>query len=566
MGDRISEHVVASDSASDKRSWRRFFRHTSLRQNLTTLLRYPSHPFLIAIYFPIWLWTNNTSLFGASEVYRSILISFAAACLCFLLLRLIYRDRDKAAFVLTFCIVCFYSFSLLREVLIVPGAGRVAVMILAAVCVLVGTLGFFLGRSGPAISKLLNAFVVAMLVIPIMRIATLGVEDHPRTEARVLQSPLRQSAGEASPNIIHIVLDGYSRGDVLRALYGYDNGHFINELRKMGFTVADQATTPYGQTVLAMNSIFSMEYINRRVSSLVADNGQDKARRLLTEALQTSTVLKSFKEMNYTLAVVESAYTGVQIANADYHVTPTSQTYHLTNFETTLLKYTPVYKALRRLVPRDIVSLAVDFGLRYRGYGDFQRPAFIYSHIVAPHPPFDVTAEGVWRLTNTGIADGTHWHKYAGTSHDAYRNGYIEKLRFTNKAILEKVRAILSDVPDPKIILLHSDHGGGLFLDQESRAATCIKERFGVLLAVYFSDPKMQAAVPNDFNLVNLYRVVLNEAFGARLPLLPGRNFYAPWTKPGALSEISSGEVTSFGPACRKPVRKISHNMEKDGQ
>lgn len=536
------------------------------RRRIAALLRYPFHPLLLAAYFPIWLWTSNSSLFSASDTYRSIGISIVVVSFGFLLLRLIYRDRDRAAFVLTIWVAFFYAFSYLRGSLSVPSEGLTALVIITLGCLVVGGLAFMIKNAGPTISVLFNSFIAAMLIIPVARIVTIGIEDHPRTEDVAAQSPIQGAGDSSTPTVIHIVLDGYSRNDVLRSLYGFDNSSFIGALREMGFFVADRATTPYGQTLLAMSSIFSMDYINEHVVSLVKGMNKDPARRILNKDFQRSFVFRIFKGMNYSFAVVESTYSGIKIANPDYLISNESARFHLSYYETALLKFTPIYAALQKILPLDRDSATLDFALNYRGYARLQNPTFVYNHIIAPHPPFNVSADGKWSPAFTGNADGSHWHLENPNSHEVYSNGYIEKLRFTNKAILEKLRSILSEVPDPKTIVIHSDHGGGMYLDHESGSATCLKERFGAFLAVYSSNRTLAERIPDDVNLVNLYRIILREEFGIELPLLSGRSFFAPWSQPDNFSEISREALQSFGPTCRTTPPQRSQRREKDAQ
>ena len=71
------------------------------------------------------------------------------------------------------------------------------------------------------------------------------------------------------------------------------------------------------------------------------------------------------------------------------------------------------------------------------------------------------------------------------------------KLRYTNEAILDKLQHLVSGVPDPKIIVVHSDHGGGLYLDQESKTNTCLRERFSALSGDLFQRQEHYRRVPS---------------------------------------------------------------------
>ena len=76
--------------------------------------------------------------------------------------------------------------------------------------------------------------------------AAAGIQLHPSygghqaEPAAIRDSGLRVDTG-IRPNIAHIVLDAYSRQDVLADLYQFDNTPFLDRLRGLGFAVADKS-------------------------------------------------------------------------------------------------------------------------------------------------------------------------------------------------------------------------------------------------------------------------------------------------------------------------------------
>jgi hypothetical protein len=59
------------------------------------------------------------------------------------------------------------------------------------------------------------------------------------------------------------------------------------------------------------------------------------------------------------------------------------------------------------------------------------------------------------------------------------------------------------------------------------------------LSAYYFPDQNYQALYPG-ITPVNSFRVVLNTYFGAKLPLLPDRNYFSTWSHPFEFVEVTS--------------------------
>jgi hypothetical protein len=77
---------------------------------------------------------------------------------------------------------------------------------------------------------------------------------------------------------------------------------------------------------------------------------------------------------------------------------------------------------------------------------------------------------------------------------------------------------ILAADPGPKIILLHSDHGGGYLAHED---------RMKILNAYYFSDGNYGSLYPA-ISPVNSFRLILKEYFGAEdMGLLKERSFWS---------------------------------------
>ncbi|MGH6914296.1 MAG: hypothetical protein ACREH3_11395, partial [Geminicoccales bacterium] len=274
--------------------------------------------------------------------------------------------------------------------------------------------------------------------------------------------------------------------------------------------------------------------------------------------LQDSAVLQSLKSLGYRLISVESLYEGVHLANADQIVSESAENLGISYFEKTLIGFTPVGKILERLAVHDATYTQVRFALAKHDYSKFRPPFFVYNHVVAPLPPFNIAADGQSRPSAFAMGDGSHRLEVEPAWYESYRSGYVEKLRYTNKAVLEKVRYLLANVPDPKIIVLHSDHGGGLLLDKDNKPRTCLKERMSAFLAVYSSNDVPASEIPDRLNLVNLYRILLRDSFGADLPPLPARSYFAPWDEPYSFEPVSKAELETFGPTCARPYGAIA--------
>ena len=149
------------------------------------------------------------------------------------------------------------------------------------------------------------------------------------------------------------------------------------------------------------------------------------------------------------------------------------------------------------------------------------------------------------------LADGSDFLPGNERRKILYSEGYINKLRYINGAILQEIDRIKKTFSAPLIIVLHGDHGGGLYFDQNDKFKTCLHERFSPLLAVYATNPAILSAFTNNFNLVNIYRAIFRVLLNVKLPNLPDRSTFINWNldksfpiEPGEL-DMSCAQVNN---------------------
>ncbi len=377
-----------------------------------------------------------------------------------------------------------------------------------------------------------------------------------------LPAPPTATPRPGLPTIVHIVLDGYSRADVLRDLYGFDNTPFLEALKQRGFRIADKARTPFNQTLFVMNAVFSLGASTAAPSEIVGEDPA-KIRALLSGGVERGGVARILRALGYEMQSTPSTYLPLQWSDVvDASGDPVSHfalpgTYLLT-FD--LLRSFPPLRTLSQTLLGP--SIDID-AINYRNLKEvpkrrFQvpedRPAFIYQHILAPHPPFNITADGRRRplaRVDATLNDGFHFIRGREARRARYREGYVEKLRYINGAVLEQIDGLKRSLSGPLVIVLHGDHGGGLHMYQNNLALTCLSERYSPLLAVYATDERISAAVTSDFDLVNIYRVILGSVLNADLPTLPTNSTYVSWTLENAV-RLRSAELSAPCPAARK--------------
>jgi hypothetical protein len=140
-----------------------------------------------------------------------------------------------------------------------------------------------------------------------------------------------------------------------------------------------------------------------------------------------------------------------------------------------------------------------------------------------PHTPFVFAADGSdpgkrgYGSMFDGLNDDITLQQY----HDWYR----EQVIYTDNQAAAMIDKILARSGKPPVIVLIGDHGprSGMTVDP---SATDLREYMSNLTAMYLPGKHDLGLYPQ-ITPVNLFRVVLNDYFNAKLPMLPDKSYYS---------------------------------------
>jgi len=326
------------------------------------------------------------------------------------------------------------------------------------------------------------------------------------------------------PDIYYIILDGYARNDVLKAIYDYDNQAFLDRLTQKGFFVATSSRTNYSQTIPSLASSLNMTYLDdvARQMSTAPHN-----RWPAVQMIHDSAVVRFLKQRGYQFVAVASAYSGTEFQSADVCAQPPAS---LTYFQNMLLGATPLVTLFPNLqydIHRDRILFSFRFLQEFR---PGEAPVFLLAHIVSPHPPFVFEEDGssLYPLRPFSLIDGSHYLR--SSAREEYRQGYIRQLLHVSQLIEETVDIILASSQEPPVIILQADHGPGSMLDWENVDNTNLQERLSILNAYYL--PQGKQTLYDTISPVNTFRVVLNACLGTHLVLLPDTSHFSTASHP----------------------------------
>jgi hypothetical protein len=482
---------------------------------------------------------NNTSIWPPEIVIGPVLMAMGLALLLWLLVLPLAHDPLRAALAVTFSMLAVMSY--LPLLVVTRSLGMVRFVPLLYLGILFAAAVIVRSRraaTAPTIFANRALLITALLLTVPIAWGEVG-------RARTVAEPLRISPDTSPaqlPDVYVLILDGYGRADVLHDLYGFDDP-LPDKLRTSGFFVADRATANYAQTALSLASAFNLDYLPQLGHPERADTD---ARRGLADLIRSSRFFQAFEDAGYDIRAYGSEYTMIRPGNGgDYRGAPG----HLNEFHYSMLEATALptlFEALgfqRAWLPLRLHRHHLRWTLTDLAEGvphENAPPTVVLAHLLAPHPPFALDADGGIRHTKVPalFSDGSMWHALAQQTGESYKAGYVDSLRYLNDGILQVEQAIAKRPSRPAIVLIHSDHGPGLQLEWESPAQTNMRERMGILLAVRFPDDE-DATINDRTTLVNVYRTVINRALGTRLPLLEDHSYFSTWTRPFVYIDVT---------------------------
>ncbi len=381
-------------------------------------------------------------------------------------------------------------------------------------------------------SNVVAAFLVLMAFVQIAQFKIQLSDDDflakiTSEDARI-ELEVRGRGPKALPDIYYIILDAYTRADVLRDVYGFDNSPFLDFLRQQGFYIADRSTSNYPHTLVSVSSSLNYEYINF-LSDLVGEESRN--RNPLKRMIEDNRLYRFLRRFKYRFIVFAS---GSETTEYNRHADIVlRRPRDITEFERILIYSTPfpaVQDFLVRFNLLDRETLGVwnfeEWRQRilfiFEGLKNVPRtdsPRFVFAHIVDPHPPFVFNRDG-GRLIKKDPAEA-----------------YVDEVMFLNQKVREVVTEILAKADHDPIIIVQGDHG---FIpwDRSVPERVRLQSVFSILNAYHLPDggrDRWYASI----SPVNTFRIILNHYFGANYPLRPDESYYSTVKHPYRLTGVT---------------------------
>ncbi len=491
------------------------------------------YPILLGIYPAIALITENISQMRFQDGVRTLILAIIFSLAIFIVFHFLIKDGTKASLMCTWFFLFFFTYGHVYDALeglsissIVIGRHRFLFPIHLLIFVIGGWWLYKHTRGLESFRRMFNIISIVLLIIPIVRI---GLFESKRSRSTFPENitassdaiqPLT-SIGN-SPDVYYIILDSYSRQDMLLQYYDLDISGFVNQLETMGFYVVPCSQSNYGVTDLSLTTSLNLDYIQ---DVIPVDVENQSGWISLGEPIRHSLVRQMLTGLGYKTVAFETGVWWSEIQDADYFYKKSNQGIGFTSnfwqpneFEILFIRTT----ILRVVDEMGKAWLGDFFQAPERGHyeyvlytldelknvPDIPGKKFIFVHLMAPHAPFVFSPDGDFVFSET--ADP----------------GFPNEIVFLNSQLIPLVQSIIENSSVPPIIILQSDHG----LDNEVRLANFI--------AIHFPSPAESTLYPT-LTPVNIFRLVFNEYFGQDYPLLPDASYQSTYDNYYDFTEVT---------------------------
>ena len=189
-----------------------------------------------------------------------------------------------------------------------------------------------------AFSRVMNIVSIILLVVPAVQIGAFEwqrshlLSGNGGNMATVQWKSTSVPAGPL-PDVYYIILDQYSRDDILLKNYNLDISAFIHQLEETGFYVPRCSQSNYGSTLLSVPSSLNMNFVDQILPDAIRRRDNEI---IFSGVFKHSLVRQLFEGMGYKTVSFDNGIWWSEWTDADYYITNANgQTGTLANFSQT---------------------------------------------------------------------------------------------------------------------------------------------------------------------------------------------------------------------------------------
>jgi hypothetical protein len=496
----------------------------------------PWYPAAFPIAFILFMWSGT----GIEPIWfvRPMLIAVAFTLLLTLAMAFVLHDRDRGALAATAFVVALA----LGNVLASAAVALIGLLVVVEGVVNRG-IAWQLGRTATRALAALGAALLLVVVLAGVQQGSFGwaVED---VQARLAREPMAPAYDPAAPDIYVVLLDGYPGDDAAVLDPSFDADAFPDALTDRGFDVQRHSRSNYLLTRLTLATMFGNDHVADE-SALGPPHGPPAAdNRRLRRFSDEGPIMRLLGDYGYERTTTPSAALDLGLYGVD-RVIPHSG---LQEFEFGLLKITTAGHLID-LFASDFIAaesranvIGVIEGTKALAAEAHDRPRFVYSHVMAPHPPFLFDGDG----TPTGdsvLSDS--FVEPANEGRSSIRvSATFSYATFAGREAIGIVDAILKDEREDPVIVVMSDHGTETGFSGRDPFGSDVNERSSNFLAV--RTPGHPDLLPAGTTPINVLPRILNAYLGTNLPYHSDTTW--AWDSGHSVLDAVEVDTTTFQP------------------
>jgi hypothetical protein len=494
-------------------------------------------PFIFGIWPVLTLISFNISEMQLNDGYRALLYAFIGTLLIYIFLSILIRNPIKSALLTTLIIVLFFSYGhshdLLLDITIFgQPLGRHTILGFAYIAVFVFVSWIILRtkRELSDVPKLLGVLSVLLIIFPLYQITTYQINRslaYKKFENDITaNTDVSLQEGQPIRDVYYIITDGYPRSDFIAQYMNKDNSEFLDYLRSKGFYIAECSQSNYSTTSGSMAATLNMDYLQDNDE---AGSGVLPPPSVVDEMIRFNKVQTIFSNLDYQIVSFENGYPWLnwETSHVRYDLpldsdinffTKAANDFEIIALHTTgvrLLIDLRILADLSREINVPITNWDVPGAPRRKTIlymleelpkisKTIQSPKLVYFHVVFPHPPYVMDADG--NFLNEEPADELP--------------AYADQITYLNSRLKEIIDTILEESDPEPIIIIQGDHGASI--DYESLDIEKAN-RLGILNALYLPGTE-DAELYSTISPVNTFRLIFDQFFNGQFGLLPDKS------------------------------------------
>lgn len=484
------------------------------------------HPFLFALYFPLFLFAHNIEQLPMGIVVRPIIIILVFTLFLFVTVKLVVKSKQKSALFTSLVVVFFFTYGQCHsaiEYLFGFGQGHKVLLTAWLLILIIGGYGITQYRkSFSNINTITTVVATSLLIFCCLNIGLYEARSTAPAHGQTVPNYPAVSESADYPDIYYIVPDTYANANTLSRFFDYDNSYFTGYLQEKGFYVADRSFANYPKTFLSLASSLNMQYLCHLREVI----GEDSSNQVPVYAmLQDYEVWRFLKARGYRFIHFGSWWEPTKTnryadENINYNKLGVDE------YSRQLLELTMIYPVAERVFGLDPLDEQRERVLykfdRLAEIPDIKGPKFVVVHLLIPHPPYVFGPAGE-PITRRDAREKSE------------QQLYLDQVTFTNQKMQVAVDEILRKSKNSPIIVIQADEGpylheefegdyGGEETDWTQLGTEALLIHMGIINA-YHLPGFGEEVLYETISPVNTFRLIFNLYFGAEYELLEDRSY-----------------------------------------